>query len=645
MAWLVGAALLVAAVLVLRAPDESDPQQDDSVDRPVRIDRFAADNVVLPVPDPQAKPELPGKVVTVSSPGRLRVAWAEAVAGGAAPAAAVGYEVRWATSGAVAGTRLVIAPETQLDRLTDGQRYDIEVRSVDAYGRRSPAQTTSGVPGPSAEPWRDGLTGLLEDFSDQRGVQAETPGSRWHVSGYRGCVDLGTAAAGSGLPIELGCGADVAVLRARTPLRLAESPDAGGVLGRVAVVTDAVGPGGELTVDLVPGAPDRVGAGRVGAGTATAATADPALPPGTLRAVANDHGVQVRTHAAVAGPAAVPATAMAPQRGPGVLHLFEVLVTTSGVQVRQDGLLVAAAAALPTWREASVLVGVRGPEGRRSRVHLAAAGFTGPPSQSPTVVEVPVNTATRQVLRPQDQAPGLGIARTPLLSAASARLVATIAHAAGLDPTSVAVQMGDTTIAARPATGQPPSAPGAAVTVVADLPPGLVGDHGQSQPLTPFVLRAHGSSEAVTVLECYLEITPGPGWRGPDPAAGQDAQRRPPADALPTVRLTLSDSAGELSTPTTPVRDELLLTVTLDATVAQWDSGAVAGIQGFELWLDGHLIAGVPTAAEGPGVGGRYTVPVFVSGLASGSHVIEVRELGHDGAAHPASLLSSFVVE
>jgi hypothetical protein len=638
--WVGGLALVGGAVILLRTtdgqpapPSAPDP---DAVAPPVRINQYAAANVV--VPQPGERPAVPAGLVTAPAPGRLLVSWDDGRPGGVSVAGAVGYDVRWAQlPDGPAQARLVIAPDTELDGLVDGRRYRVEVRAVDAFGRRSAPAATTGVPGPDGT-WRGGLTGLFVDFSEPGGQPAQVPGSHFHLSGYRGCVDLGLGSFDAkGLPIDLGCGADMAVLRARQPMRLGQ-PGPDGMLGRVALLTDTAGPGGELTVDLVPGPADRVG----GSGRALSTPGpDPTLPPGTIRVVVNDAGAQIRSPSA---PGSV-SPASAPRRGPGVLHRFEVLLTTGGVRVLQDGVPIAAGGAVPSWPQAWVLLGFRGPEGQRARVHLLAVGFSGPASPLPDVAEAPVNPGTRRVLTLGAEAPAIGIARTPLVSAAAARLVATITVADGLDPAGIVVQLGDRLLPARPVTPGPLPAPGSVLTVLADVPPDLLGGPAPDT-LAPFVLRAPGARDGVSVVESYLEITPGPGWSPPAQANPADTDpRRPAPDALPKIELGLGNAAGTpLTTTTVPAQGQMVLTVTLNASSAQWDSGGVAGVPGFELWLDGRIAAGVPTAAEGLGVGGRYRIALTLSAMRPGPHVLEVREFGPNGAGRPVSLLRNFVI-
>ncbi|HEV7651473.1 MAG TPA: fibronectin type III domain-containing protein [Actinophytocola sp.] len=635
LAWLAGIVLVAGAVVALRVTDESAPGDDSAP--AVRVDRFASNIVVLP--SAGRRPPAPDRVVVTPGAGRLRLSWADGLAGGAVPQNAVGYDVRWRIEGEKPTSRLVATPDVQLDGLTDGRRYRVEVRSVDAFGQRSPAIEVTGVPGHEEHPELAGLTGMYDDFSHPATTLETSPDSRWHASGYRGCVGLGAGRVdGRGLPIDLGCGADMAVLRSRTPMRLTAPEGADRVLGRVAVSTDAAGPGGELTVDLVPGRADRVGVG-IRRASRTEET-DPALPGGTVRVSVADSGVQVSTAPDVSSAGPTKEVHPAPRRGPGVVHTFEFVLTSSGVRVYQDDLAVAERAVVPSWGSASVLLGFRGPNGRRSRVHVASAGFTGPAATPPRVVEASVSAGTQRVLGPADQEPGIGIARTPLRTARSARLVATLTVTPELDPRRVVVQMGGLRVPARATVAVPPREAGASLTVVADVPAALLGEHGPDT-ITPFVVRAPGASAQTSLLETYLEITPGPGWT-PERSNVNEPPRLP--DALPVVEAVLGNAAGEpLSSTTVPRRGQLVLTVTLDPSRPQWDTGRVAGVQGVQVRLDGALIAGIPTAADGPGVGGSYALSIAVGGLRFGTHTIEVREYGMRDE-HPVSALLNFVV-
>ncbi|MFL6122777.1 hypothetical protein [Actinophytocola sp.] len=633
--WLGAVALIAGAVVALRTTDEphsSDTHSDDRP-KPVVVNRYAADYVVLPTPD--HRPGAPAKVTaTPVGWSGLRVSWADGLPGGRAPYGAAGYEVRWRQGGEW-HTRLVAAPDVLLDPLEDGHRVEVEVRTVDAFGQRSaPAVVDQEPPQATGDRSMPPLSGLFDDFS----VPARLA-EHWHLSGYRGCVDV-VSEYGNGLPIDLGCGADVAVLRARQPMTLT-APGPTGEIGRVAVRTDSAAAGGELTIALVPGPTDRVGVDTRRAGQFP--DRDPTLPGGTIRVGVDASGVRVSAAPDVPGVAPGPSDVLAaPKRGPGVPHLFEVVLTTTGVRVYQDGTAVAVAGVVPTWPSASVLLGFRGPDERRSRVHVLAAGFSGPATEVPAVNEVPVNPGTQRVLDLTEQSPQLGIARTPLRTAASARLVATIMVASGMDPNGVVAQFGDLRVPARPVVAAPSAEDGAALTVAADVPAALLGASG-GDSISPFVLRAPGASQQVRLVETYLEVTPIGGGR--PPALKIEPGRQPGPNMTPSIDAVLCNSAGEpLTTAVIPRRGQVLLKVSLDASSNQWETGAIGGVQGFQVWLDGRLIAGVPTRADGPGLGGRHVLSIVTAGMTRGSHVMEVREYAMNGTDRPTSAVLNFTV-
>ncbi|WP_211762278.1 hypothetical protein [Kutzneria sp. CA-103260] len=475
--------------------------------------------------------------------------------------------------------------------------YSIEVRAVDAYGKRSNPAETTGMP--SATPdnsWKKPLTGLFDDFSD-----VATLTRRWHLAGYQGCVDAGSG--GGGLLIGLECGADQAVLRARSRIELASN----GELGRIAVVTDAAGPGGQLTVDLSPGPVDRVG---------------PTLPSGSVQIVVDDQGARVLAADDVPR---VPGThpAVAVPRGVGVPHLFEVVLRADGITVLEDGQEIGFGGVVPSWTSAYVLYGFQGPAGLKSRVFVDAAGFSGPPSPASPVSEVSLVPATVRALGPADLAPGIGISRKPLIGAASARYVATVrADSADLDPAGLSVQLGASRYPVVQAVPGPVPA-GSVTTVYADLPVSLFGADGPDQ-LSPYVLRSDRGQ--ATILESYLEIhstgTP-PGF------AGAALQAAPPVSQVPLVKVDSSQDGGRL-----------VLDVTLDGRYSR----EVTGVAGFEVWLDGQLAAGQPTDTNGPGLGGRYTVVFSAGSLSPGKHTVDVREYPVDGSLAPVSTLKDVTV-
>lgn len=618
---LVAFAALAGVVAALRHAQD-DPTAPP-LPPPVSLSDFTAPYLI--VTGPGVPPVAPSEVAAVGGPGRIRVAWGSALPGQSDPAGAAGYEVTWHRDGEPARTRRVASTEVQLDGLAPNTDHRIGVRTVDAFGRRSPWQEVVGRTGDDGG-WRTGLTGLLDDFDDPATTDARRPGSLWHVDGYRGCVNTDTA--DGQLLVEMNCGADSAVLRSRRPLRLSEVDD---VLGRVGVITDAAGARGGLTVDLVPGGPDQIGSEEI---------ADPALPPGAIRVALGDDGARVLTGPDVP---TVPdrGSATAPRRGTGVLHRIDVLLTRSGVRVLQDGALIASSGAVPAWREATVLLGLRGAKGRQSTAHLDAAGFSGAQGPVRSVVETPTVPATQQVLDLEDPAPGVGISRAPLRGAAAARLRTTVTFAGPVDPATIVVQLGTARLPVVQAAPAPTVAgvvrQGAPITVVAELPPDLLAEAGPDA-LSPFVLRvANGGTARGAVRSSYLEVDS----TTVDALPATTARTRSrPADELPTGSLVVRDQDNRVVPQDQPLgQRRVVLSITLDRIGAEAASGSVAGVAGFRLRIDGQLAATVATARDGPGLGGTYTAGLELGLLPAGKHRVELEVVPVDPAAKEWSTL------
>lgn len=510
------AAVLVAAVLALRQTDDAAKKPSSEV---VRLTRYAADSVKLP-----AQPAAPLPPSSVwSSDGRLQ--WVP-VDG------ASGYEVFG---------RLVASPE-----ISGSGRAD--VRAVDAFGQRSlPARAEER---PGDDTWRRAFVGWMDEFDDT------FLNRRYHLSGRPGCVNPGSGSSGR-LVIDMPCGNDTAVLRARPLLQLTESDE----LGRVAVVTDAAGPRGKLVLDLVPGTPDRVG---------------PIPPADAIRVVVDD--------------SVSPGT-----RGAGVLHRFEVVLTRSGVRVLQDGTQIATSPAVPQWREASVLIGLTPPPSYPGRVELDMVGMSASLPPPTGVTETPLVAGTLRVLEPDEEAPGIGVARAPLRGAASARLRATVRLGDGGDVNGLVAQLGSERVPLRPVVSGWSGAQDNELTVAGDLPASLL-DRSGPDSLTPFVLRMPGASQA-QVLESYLEVP------------GESEEKLPDMPDEPAPVLPVMTAEFVAVTPT-----EATLVVTLDAATAR----SVAPIAGFEVYLDSGHVATVPMPG---GIGGRHELQLSLKG----NHSVEVR--------------------
>lgn len=125
----------------------------------------------------------------------------------------------------------------------------------------------------------------------------------------------------------------------------------------------------------------------------------------------------------------------------------------------------------------------------------------------------------------------------------------------------------------------------------------------------------------------YLELDQAPpGWIAPPRTNTQ----RPTTPALPRTTLTLGNAAGRARSPQVP-RGRLLATAHADASPTQWDTAAAAGVEGVELFLEGRLVAAIPTTADGPGTGVTHAIPIALAAPTPGRHSVELRLSGVDG--------------
>jgi len=271
------------------------------------------------------------------------------------------------------------------------------------------------------------------------------------------------------------------------------------------------------------------------------------------------------------------------------------VLADNDVRVVQDGVQIASVPVAPKWREASVLIGVTPPPGYPGRVEIDAIGISGSRGPVGEVTETSIVAGTLRVLDPEEEAPGIGVARAPLRGAPSARLRTTVRLGDGGDPNGLVAQLGAAKVPLRPVLSGWSTAEGSELTLVGDVPAELLTADGPDA-LTPFVLRMPGASQA-QVVESYLEV--------PRPSAVRlENAPQEPASVLPVmtaefVRVTPNDAT---------------LVITLDATPAR----SVAPLAGFEVYVDSSLAATVPIPG---GVGGRHELRFSLKG----GHNVEVR--------------------
>ena len=629
-----GLVLLGGVIAVLRGVGDAGPDQASpsttSAALPTALKPYSADTVVLPQAGDH--PDPPADLQVRSGPHRLVLTWGSAL-GHPNPKGAAGYQVDWGRRGGPLDQhRLLGAPGTQLDGLAEGVAYQVEVRSVDAFGQRSGPATAAGTPG--GLPDTAGYA-LVDRF--EHGPALDD--TRWRFAARSGCAVAvpGSGPDHRGLAVSGGCGSDPAVLRSRAPFRL--DTGSGDLLGALVVDTDAPGASGELLLDLAPGPVDLVAADQDGVRhdvEPATAREDLTVPPGGIRVRVAGTGTEPAVGTTVqvlTGPGTprVPAVSDPPQPVPpaalGVTREWRVELHRDGVRVLCDGVLVARGDVVPGWTEATALVGFTAPAGARLHDAVDLVGFVGAPTSAPPgVTPPPMDVSTS--LAHQDEP------RQLLLGVTGGQLRVTVLPAQAAAPGAelpLVAKLLFGTVPLRPAAPGMRWLPGVAYPLVADLPPEALLLSGDRHVLALSVTGTGtpmGSAE-FRVLEAQVELTPA---AGASPTLPYQPERPVVGAAVPELAHpypTLLDSAGQrVDAGRTLPRGRLVVDVVLDAAEGQRVSGELAGLAGYELWLDDKRVAAVPTTAEGPGTGGEWRIAVTTTGMSAGPHTVEVRAFG-----------------
>lgn len=655
---LAGAVLVGGAVLALRLTNGPSASSSETPPPPVptALKAFHLDGV-LP-PGRSTAPAAVGRVVLTPGPHRLRVAWGSGLAGGHDPAGAVGYELRWGTGGNLVHEKLVANPVAEVDALDAGADTTVRVRAVDAYGQRSAPSAATGRAQGDAVPSADGA------FADHFDGNAVPDPALWRLADEGACA---TAGRGTGentnrLTLISDCQQGTAALRSRVPFALA-APAASGELGRFTVDTDAPGPDGELDLTLVPGPVDLVGAsaGDPLPAAPGVATVDPVLPPGTVRVrVLTGSTAAIGLRQVTANPTVVVVTvgpgtplvpvstapgSVAPPTTPGVSARWDVVLRTDGIRVLRDGVDVGGGNAVPSWTVATALVEFGGAVGAQLQAHVSFVGFGGPRTAVPALVrpppvfdegEVVQDPAPGPVARPvPDAVPGSGELRITVVPQES---TPTAELTQGGVPPPFYVDVGGQRYAVTPAVPGTPMVPRARYPLVVRLPASVLDGPEAIVRFTVIANDAYQARFTVTALD--VERDQG----GTSAPVGTEVFQR---FALPTplakMTGTLLDAGGKPLPADVPVpRGRLELDVRLDPSTGPDLTGVCAGLAGIEVWLDGTRQAAIPTAADGPGIGGEYLVAFTVANTAPGSHTLMLRSFGTDTGRTPGQVFVPF---
>ncbi|TWP51535.1 hypothetical protein FKR81_15165 [Lentzea tibetensis] len=497
---------------------------------------------------------------------------------------APGYEVRWGGN-----VRFVTRQAIQLDGLENEKEQQLEIRAVDAFGQRSEPVTAKGTPR------ADNAQYAFVDRFD--GPNSPDP-TRWRFAKRTDCA---RATPGDGddhqrLVVSSNCATNVVSLRSRAPFVRAEE-------SRFVVETDAPNSGGQLLLDLVPGP--------------VSIQPDEVLPQAVRLAVTTDASGNSLVELFPNG-----TSKSLPQAPPGLSSRWELVITPSGIRAERDGQVVATSPFVPPWQEATALVGVAALAGDRTRAGIDLVGFRGGATKPPELGPTPDLNVDVNIPRPAPEP------KLPGVSGGHLRLV--IVPAEAMDP-NMKVLFGGAEVTLRPALPGIEWQAGIEYPAIADLPP---------EAITEPIRASLTSATRVQVTHADVELTPTPGSSHPPPST--------PTEPLSGQHTRLAQPRAELLDATAqPVpqgeglaRGRLVLEVRMDSLAS-----AVSGLAGFDVRMDDTRIATVATAADGPGVGGRWRISLNTSTLSTSPHTIEIRAFSTDSETPTESAHVSFVLK
>jgi hypothetical protein len=654
---LAGVVLVGGGVVALRlaggTPDVSATPTPPPL--PTTVRAFSAEGVLAPTAG--QPPAAPGAIQLTPGPRRLQLQWGSSLPGGHDPRGAVGYDVRWGTGSTFDHDLLVAEPHAELDGLRPDQRTHVQVESVDAFGQRSPPLITVGRP--EQEPPAGADNAFVDDFAGP-----VTPGRpRWDLE-RPDCAGFGNRP--GRLSIYSQCGQSSVTLRSRTLLRLrpaASAPD--GELGRFTIDTDAPGENGELDVDLVPGlvsqidgAPDDPLADpRPGT-----AAVDGDLPPGTIRvriatAVDADSDVPSYTVQVAAGPDTphVAPLTRAPRSIPepetGMSARWDVVLRTDGVEVLRDGGYVGGGNVVPGWTVATPLVEFGGQSLDQQHLDVNMVGLGGAPTSTPPMVAGPdlesggfpviAPGSAKSMIRGTDTGPGSALLRVTVEAAPNSPTALVTLH--GKAP-RFGVALGNAVYAATPAVPGTQLLPGVRYPLVVRLPASAL----RGRRSLPINLVADAPADYPVQLAWstdFLDIVPGGHLEtGAEQGLPQRvAEQGPQLAGLDAQVLNASGNPPPGGGQTLP-RGRAVLAVSMDDVGTERTTGEIAGLAGFEVWLDNKELVGVPTAVSGPGLAGTWEVAFDTASLSAGPHTIDIKSFSTRKGVPFGETLATFVL-
>ncbi len=587
----VGVVVLGGAVAVLRRETEL---PDRPASGPVRIEEFTAEGVRHGAEEPPRQPELVG--VDALDRESLRVDWS-----GDAPA----YEVRWDDS-----VRYTTTTAVEIGGLDPVRVLGVEVRAVGATGLRSQPLLVGRSPDAlDDERWADGLDEPVDRFEGPESLDPR----RWRLLVDQSC--FGLREVDGRRRVEIGC--EYAEMQSTVPLRVGV-PDEHGAIARAVLTTDGpVGPGGSVTLALLPEPYEELRAPGIAARGTTGqpGPSDAALPPGAVALTIRSDDARIgfgRLPTTTARPP-VPEGALTPVDG--VRHRWELRVLADSVVGLRDGRVVASAPVAVPWRVARPRLAFSGGAGTLLDT-LAVRGGRQQPD--------PVSEVRFDVTEQRDGALVLGeVGGQRLRTALTARVAATV-----LSRSDQPLRL---EFAGRTAPAVVSDVNGVVRLAHADFP---LDDVDPPPSARAALLADDLSALAVTTSGVVLTGRPD-APREPLPRLAESAAR----EETPRPLVVLFDRDGRGAPAEFPAGGEVRVVAEVGLTGL-----APVPLAGVRISLDGEPVLALPTTRDGPAVAGRYEVWLPTAALSSGGHRVRVEVVPEDPALATTSSERTFVI-
>jgi hypothetical protein len=310
---------------------------------------------------------------------------------------------------------------------------------------------------------------------------------------------------------------------------------------------------------------------------------------------------------------------------------WDVVLRTDGVEVLRDGVVVAGGNVVPKWTNATALIDFGGPSLDQQRDDVSMVGFGGVPAKAPPLIKTPALItggfpivapgSSAKAIHSTDTGPGSGLLRMTVL--ASPNSPTAVVAVAGKAP-KFGIRLDAQTYALEPAVPGTPLLAGVRYPLVARIPAGALT--GQPSLRADLVADAPVNYPVqLTVDSIDLDIAPGPGTVPVASRAAGPGLTNVPSQ-LAQISTQILNASGNVPASGKPLpRGRAVLEVSMDGVGTERSTGQLAGLAGFEVWLDNKELVAVPTNVNGPGVAGTWQIAFDTAGESAGPHNIDIR--------------------